>query len=314
MAKGYIGANTYKCFLGNVKMKKGYIGGTRVYSAGEIVTYVIDTNNTKQEEVDEGESVLSPRTFTPAKSGWTFIGWRTNKTANGSVLGSLNMGDDPITLYAVFRQTITISYSGNGNTGGSTASQTGYRYYNNGSISNPAFVLRTNGFSKTSYVFVNWKSGSTTYTPGQSITISSNISMAAQWVAEKLEITGSSEYVTFSNGNSIGDAFVGCGAYSGNGYKCEDDGWVQITIPAPYKKALVTLRFRDYGYGGTTSAYVDGLGARKYCDNDVNGGADGITGTWTMTAGGRISGHTYYSGGTYNNNSWIYVDKVEFTM
>ena len=186
MAKGYIGSNTYKCFLGNVKMKKGYIGGTRVYSAGEIVTYIIDTGITKQEEVDEGSSTLSPKTFTPSKTGWTFIGWRSDKTANGSVLTSKIMGDSPITLYAVFRQTITVSYAGNGHTGGSTASQTGYRYYNNGNVANPSFTLSANGFTKTNYIFTGWKSGSTDYSAGQSITLSSNLALSAQWYSSAI--------------------------------------------------------------------------------------------------------------------------------
>jgi len=181
MAKGYIGSNTYKCFLGNVKMKKGYIGGTRVYSAGEIVTYIIDTGITKQEEVDEGSSTLSPKTFTPSKTGWTFIGWRSDKTANGSVLTSKIMGDSPITLYAVFRQTITVSYDGNGHTGGSTASQTGYRYYNNGNVANPSFTLQSNGFTKTNYSFISWTSGGTDYTAGQTISTAGNMTMTAKW-------------------------------------------------------------------------------------------------------------------------------------
>lgn len=188
MAKGYIGSNTYKCFFGNVKMKKGYIGGTRVYSAGEIVTYIIDTGITKQEEVDEGSSTLSPKTFTPSKTGWTFIGWRSDKTANGSVLTSKIMGDSPITLYAVFRQTITVSYDGNGHTGGSTASQTGYRYYNNGNVANPSFTLQSNGFTKTGYVFDKWTNSGNTYSAGQKITISTNMVMYATYLVEQ-EVT-----------------------------------------------------------------------------------------------------------------------------
>ena len=43
------------------------------------------------------------------------------------------MGNANVTLYAVFRQTITLSYNANG--GSSTpAAQTGYRYYNNGNM------------------------------------------------------------------------------------------------------------------------------------------------------------------------------------
>ena len=69
MAKGFIGVSGYKGYLGAIKMKKGYIGATRVYSAGNVVTYHVDSGVTYQEEVDDGESCLSPKTFTPAKSG-----------------------------------------------------------------------------------------------------------------------------------------------------------------------------------------------------------------------------------------------------
>lgn len=99
------------------------------------------------------------------------------------------MGDDPIHLYAVFRQTITISYSGNGNTGGSTASQTGYRYYNNGNIYNPTFTLRSCGFIKTGYVFDKWSNGGTAYSAGQTITASSNMTMIATYLIEEVKTT-----------------------------------------------------------------------------------------------------------------------------
>lgn len=177
----YFGNKKAKLYIGTAKIKKGYIGATRVYSAGNIVTYVVDTSNTKQEEVDEGGSVLSPKTFTPSKSGWTFIGWRSDKTASGSVISSMVMGDSPITLYAVFRQTVTLSYAGNGATSGSTTAQTGYRYYNNGNVANPSFTVKENRFVKSGYIWIGWMSGSTAYAVGQSVTLSSNMTLTAQW-------------------------------------------------------------------------------------------------------------------------------------
>lgn len=101
MAKGYLGATTYKGFLGNIKMKKGYIGATRVYSAGEVVTYISNGSVFHTQEYEEGQSVLSP-SKTPSKSGYTFAGWSTS--ASGDVLSSLTMGQNPITLYAIFVQ------------------------------------------------------------------------------------------------------------------------------------------------------------------------------------------------------------------
>ncbi|MCM1189315.1 MAG: InlB B-repeat-containing protein [bacterium] len=90
-----------------------------VWSAGNTVTYICN-GKTYQEEREEGESCLTPKTFTPAKSGWTFKGWSNNK-GSASVLSSLAMGEEPVTLYAVFSHagtTITTGqyyYSSNGN-------------------------------------------------------------------------------------------------------------------------------------------------------------------------------------------------------
>lgn len=95
MAKVYLGATACKLYLGSTKIKKGYVGDTRVYSAGNIVTYKVDTSTTYQEEVDEGASCLSPKTFTPQKSGWAFVGWRMDMVASGDVLTSKVMGDNP---------------------------------------------------------------------------------------------------------------------------------------------------------------------------------------------------------------------------
>lgn len=160
--------------------------GVEVYTAGKMVTYVVDSDVSYQEKVKKGHSCLSPTTFTPSKSGWSFVGWREDSTASGSVLGSKVMERSPITLYAVFKQTITLSYNGNGATSGSTSSQTGTRYYNNGNVNNPSFTLRSNGFGRTYYNFQKWALNSasgTQYSAGSSITLSGNATMYAVWSA-----------------------------------------------------------------------------------------------------------------------------------
>lgn len=275
---------------GDIKVNRAYAGDVKIYSSGNVVTYYVDAGVYYQEEVEEGVSCLSPKTFVPKKSGWTFVGWRTDSTANGTVLTSKVMGDAPITLYAVFRksvtvtyyngsttasstsgyryynngnfvnptftltpaslpgwtfrgwatssaatagiayssisntafaasatvyaaysQTITLSYNGNGNTGGSTASQTGARYYNTGNYSNPSFTLATNGFSKTNYAFQKWAQESasgTQYSAGASVTLSANTIFYAVWkVAEK----------TIWNGTSLASGIGLAGSWDGAG-------------------------------------------------------------------------------------------------
>ena len=124
-----------------------------------------------------------------SRSGWNARGWSTNTAANGSI--SYNNGasftrDSNITLRGMYQKTVTLSYNGNGATGGSTASQSGTAYYNSGSNStiNPSFTVRSNGFTRTNYKFVNWRLNSTSgtaYNAGASITLSSNSTMYASW-------------------------------------------------------------------------------------------------------------------------------------
>lgn len=133
-----------------------------------------------------GGGCLSPKTFTPSKNGYTFTGWREDNTASSDILSEKVMGDSPINLYAIFSKTITLSYNGNGATSGSTASQSGNQYYNNGNYNNPSFSLRSCGFSRTNYSFVNWRMGSasgTAYNAGASVTLSSNTVFYAMWTA-----------------------------------------------------------------------------------------------------------------------------------
>ncbi len=138
MAKAFIGATECKMYLGASKIKKAYLGRQRVYSAGNIVTYKVDSGVAYQEEVDSDASCLAPKTFTPAKSGWVFVGWREDATAAGSVFASKVMGDEPVTLYAVFEQAVTLTYY-NGSATPTTATKT--RYYNNGNVANPTVTL-----------------------------------------------------------------------------------------------------------------------------------------------------------------------------
>lgn len=187
---------------GAKKIYRMYLGSERIYPNAGMVTYHVDTNVTYTEEVDIDESILNPKTFTPSKSGWTFVGWRKDTSADGSVISNEVMTGDDVTLYAVFRQTITLSYNGNGSTGGSTASQSGTRYYNNGNVANPSFVLRNNGYTRTGYDFTNWRMGSSTgtaYNAGTSVTLSSNTTFYASWTARTVSKTVSKDLVTAIN-------------------------------------------------------------------------------------------------------------------
>lgn len=272
MGRTYYGDDKkLKAYYGNKKVLSMWYGSIRVYpNAGE-VTYYVDSGIVYTEEIDIDQSCLTPTTFTPSKSGWTFVGWREDSTASSSVLSEKISDGNNYTLYAVFKQnvtvtkyngsssattetktryynnanennpsftlsqtvlsgwtaqgwctsnsatasvvvsnggsvtlsanatyygkyaqTITLSYNGNGATGGSTASQSGTRYFNSGNYSNPSFSLRSSGFSRTYYNFVNWRRGSTSgtaYNAGASVTLSANTTFYASWTARTVSKT-----------------------------------------------------------------------------------------------------------------------------
>lgn len=107
-----------KLYSDKGKIKRVYSGNERIYSSGNIVTYHVDAEHIYTEEVDGGASCLSPKTFTPVKNGWTFIGWSLKD--GGEILPALSMGENPVSLYAswianetdVLHNSDYVSYSG----------------------------------------------------------------------------------------------------------------------------------------------------------------------------------------------------------
>ena len=171
----YIGTKKSKLFLGDNKIKKIYVGTEKVYSSGNIVTYYVDTNIMYQEEVDSEASCLSPTTFTPELSGYTFVGWREDAVASGEVLSSKVMGDEPISLYAVFKKTFTLSFANNYASGGATNPVSGNQYYNNGNIVNPVVTLPADGYTRSGLTFIKWVLG----TVGTKITLTADTTTRA---------------------------------------------------------------------------------------------------------------------------------------
>ena len=168
------------------KVKKWYHDGVKVFTAGNVVTYYFNPSDYAQEEVDSEASVLTPKTVNYLNhfSGWTFVGWREDKTASSSVLSSKVMGDEPITLYAVYKKTLTASFNGNGATSGSVASISGTQYYNNGNVANPTITLPACGYARTDYKFTGWNYGAV----GAKITLTGNITVSAQWTTTVIRI------------------------------------------------------------------------------------------------------------------------------
>ena len=122
-----------------------------------------------------------------SKTGYTFAGWNTAANGSGtSYTGGtiFSMGTANVTLFAQWtvNQTYTVTYNGNGNTGGSVP--TDANTYQQGAT---VTVLGNNGnLAKTGYTFTGWNTSAngsgTGYVGGVTLTMGIvNVILYAQW-------------------------------------------------------------------------------------------------------------------------------------
>lgn len=164
MPQCYLDARIKQIYLDG-DIKKAYVGSELFFSRSQMVTYYVDINETYSEEVDYGESCLSPKTFTPQKSGCVFVGWREDLQVpvyDEDVLETKIMGENPIFLYAVFKKSVTATfkryYSSNAET-----KITKYLYYNNNNTQAPSFTAPSDittggGTNYNGWTWLGWSS------------------------------------------------------------------------------------------------------------------------------------------------------------
>lgn len=179
----YLGSTKIKEFyLGASKIKQAYLGASPLFVSAQPVTYYVDTGTSYVENVEPGQTVLSPQSFTPTKSGYTFVGWREDTVASGTVISSKVMEDAPITLYAVFSQTFTLTTYNGSNTASTT---NGNQYYNNGNAVNPTFTLTQSALS--GWNNAGWTTDaagySATVADGGTVTLSANATYYSLYTA-----------------------------------------------------------------------------------------------------------------------------------
>ena len=134
---------------------------------------------------------------TPTRAGYDFDGWYTAKTG-GTKINSTDVVSKTAnqTVYAVWKAKVfSVSYVGNGNTGGSmTSSEATY---------NANFITKQNTFTKTGYTFTGWNekadgsgtawnlTSSGVYESGNAWkwTYTKDITLYAQWSRNEYTVT-----------------------------------------------------------------------------------------------------------------------------
>lgn len=280
-----------KWFLGNTKITKAFAGNTLVYSSGYIVHYHVGPNDVRDIEVEDGANCID---FAPSVSvsGWTLHGWRADTTASSVVLQNYTADRDDIHLYAVLKQTITVSLVG----GSSTIQNSGIRYYNNGNVANPQITLGASalsGWSLTGYRIDKVASGTVSYRANTAYSFGSNTTLYAVFQQTvTVTIIGGSSNITntgnkyYNNGNTNNASIkLGTATLSGwslVGYR-NDKTATSITNYAAGS---------TYGFSSNTTIYAV-FSKTITLSYNGNGASGGSTASQTGTQ--------LYNNGNYNN-------------
>ncbi len=207
-----------------------------------------------------GETLVLSTTK-PTKTGYTFKGWATSasSTTVSYAAGANYTGNAAITLYAVWQlNTYTVSYNGNGNTGGSTSSQT--KSYN------VALTLRANGFTKTNYNFVKWNTKAdgtgTSYAAEASYTGNAALTLYAIWAVAYDSPTISDLVVVRSDGTNDDDEGTSMRVAFGWSVDSDDNGEV----------SSITIKHKLSTSSSWTSVSVSGASGSSGTVNEILSG------------------------------------------
>jgi uncharacterized repeat protein (TIGR02543 family) len=164
------------------------------------------TSGSMAAQVTDYKSPLNANLF--ARTGYLFNGWNTNANGSGTAYldGAFYEFGTNVTLYAQWTlippASHTITFNGNGSTGGSTPPQTAAG----------TTVISSNGFSRTGFTFHGWRTGPNgglEFDPGDSYSFNADITLYVEWSAIPVatapaEIVASTYRVTFNANGASG--------------------------------------------------------------------------------------------------------------
>ncbi|WP_172674127.1 InlB B-repeat-containing protein [Syntrophomonas palmitatica] len=130
------------------------------------------------------------------KTGFGFTGWNTAADGSGDAYNAgdnLTMGTANVTLYAQWAPVYTVTYDGNGNTGGSVPTDSN-QYYQNDTVT---VIGNTGSLVKSGYSFAGWNTqadgSGTAYSAGNILTMgTANVTLYARWTIITNSNTGGS--------------------------------------------------------------------------------------------------------------------------
>lgn len=214
------------------------------------------------------DQTLTLSSTKPTRSGYTFVGWgtsTTDTTADYSAGGkyTANAAD---TLYAIWKKTITLTYSPNGGSGAPGTQKADI--YN--ATTSYKFTLSSTKPTRSGYTFLGWSTSSSatsaSYSAGGSITLSANDTLYAIW-SKKITLTysanggsnaPSAESATIYNATTSYKFTISSTKPSRSGYTFLGWSTNSSATSATYSAgSSITLSANDTLYAVWKTAYVE---------------------------------------------------------
>ena len=236
-------------------------------------------------------------------TGYTFSDWNTKEDGSGtsysdkqSVNNLTTTNNATITLYAQWEiNTYKVTFEANGGTGSMST-----QIFTHGQEQ----ALNANSFTRDHYTFNGWKDGNdNTYTDKQSITLTANLTLYAQWMANTYTITfnaGNGECVTGSatttnvGGVTLPTATHTCPDWTFAGWWTEE---VLSTNTSPG-----TLMKEGDTYKPTSDITLYAVYSTQEAGDAFTGYAKVTTAPDDWSGKYLLSTETYTANGTYDSN------------
>jgi uncharacterized repeat protein (TIGR02543 family) len=235
---------------------------------------------------------ITGNTGTLLKTGFEFYGWNTAANGSGTAYpvtsNGFTMPASNVTLYAQWVNTstnYTLTYNGNGSTGGSVPSAP-TSYPSGAGVS----VLGQTSLTRSGYTFLGWNTNAdgtgSIYQPGSSVVMNSNTTLYAQWAPGT---------VIKDCGNFTGELTIPSIYFSGSRtvYRDNTNNSITIIIPTYYSN-----NGSPYGTGNgpIDSAHIGNLKS-TYATATISL----VTGVYQI----NTTYTTAYTGGTYTQTSTL---------
>jgi uncharacterized repeat protein (TIGR02543 family) len=279
---------------------------TGVAPAAPIVTYnansgTVGPSSTSTLDIafNAGTPVVHPL---PVRAGFNFTGWYN---AGGTLIGQNGANYEPaatITLTAGWAGvTYSISYNGNGNTGG-TVPATGS--FINGSGIPYTFVGNVNALTKTGYTFGGWVDGSSPTPKTGDYSTSANLQLFAKWTPDVFTVT----YDINEGDSGVAPAFQDY-TYGDPGLALREKagfdranyvflGWSKTptgtTVSSPFIPTAATILYARWAGGTYSVAFNSNGGTLSPATTSYTTGGAGLT----LPSAGNRTGYTFTSWNT----------------